>query len=310
MELISEENLKTFKKDGILVIENVLSEDEVQQARSSLHNDLKLRGLDHQKIINMEIEPPRDIRKKGNASDIFYSKWKMIDIHLNKNIYQYPLELMRKTFGIKEKGFDHPYSKFNNILCYIDRVCWRLPDHILTEGGLGLHLDRNPVYPYTSDYKWRPIQAFVALTDHYNNESGGLKVVKGFHNEIDEYFKGSTVAKNEKGSFFRMNNPSHEKLNKRCETVYVPKGSLVMWDNRLPHATCDKLISNDSREVVYLGYLPDIELNRKYCQKQLKAIEENKIPPAYSKDENDMYNYSIDWDFNQLDQEQLKMMCK
>ncbi len=29
-------------------------------------------------------------------------------------------------------------------LVYFDRICWRLPDHIQSEGGLGLHLDLNP----------------------------------------------------------------------------------------------------------------------------------------------------------------------
>ena len=34
------------------------------------------------------------------------------------------------------------------MLLYIDRVCYRLPDSVQAEGGLGLHLDRNPLDPY------------------------------------------------------------------------------------------------------------------------------------------------------------------
>ena len=36
---------------------------------------------------------------------------------------------------------------------------------------------------------------------------------------------------------------------------------MVLWDYRLPHATSDRLEGSDSREVVYLGFLPSVEVN-------------------------------------------------
>jgi len=173
-------------------------------------------------------------------------------------------------------------------LVYIDRVCWRLPDTIRVEGGLDLHLDRNPFDPYFERLsKWRPIQTFVTLTDHFGPESGGLKVVKGFHNISNDYF-GEIKDKDAStgGEFYRMNSKSHAKLHKKSEAVYAPKGSLVCWDNRLPHATCDKLSGFDTREVVYTGFLPNVELNKKYIANQLLALRKNIIPPAYSNNDN------------------------
>jgi hypothetical protein len=48
-------------------------------------------------------------------------------------------------------------------------VHWRLPDIIKQEGDLSGYFDRNPYDPYlmkSGDLKkWKPIQAFVSLTD-------------------------------------------------------------------------------------------------------------------------------------------------
>lgn len=35
----------------------------------------------------------------------------------------------------------------------------------------------------TNAKKWRPIQSSLVLTDHHGCESGGLKLVKGFHKD-------------------------------------------------------------------------------------------------------------------------------
>lgn len=58
-------------------------------------------------------------------------------------------------------------------------TAYRLPDHIQAEGGLGLHLDRNPYDPYLlcptvtkKLLKYRPIQSWIGLTDHYGSKSG------------------------------------------------------------------------------------------------------------------------------------------
>ena len=63
----------------------------------------------------------------------------------------------------------------------------------------------------------------------------------------------------------------------------MPKGSLVLWDNRLPHATQDKLAGQDTREVVYCAFLPSVDLNRSYCAKQLALLKANR-PPTFAPD--------------------------
>lgn len=283
-----EDNINEFINDGVTVIENVFSDDEIDTIRKQLHDQLRSIGIEHEKILSGEIKPSSDVRIKAKPSRIFYNKWK-IDAHTNPKVYHCMKALMDRTYasGV-EPGFEHPMGESTDILAYIDRICYRTPDHIRAEGGLSLHLDRNPIDPYllkSNTLKmWRPIQAFIALTDQYGSESGGLRVVKGFHNEIDEYFENNTEDINNKGCFFRFNSKSHAKLEKRCQPVDVRRGSIVCWDNRIPHATAQKFTSHDTREVIYINYIPDVKLNVKYIKDQLHHIKQNISPPAYCDD--------------------------
>ena len=152
------------------------------------------------------------------------------------------------------------------------------------EDGLGLHLDRNPSDPYLLNNgglkKWRPIQSFISLTDQYGSGGGGIKVVSGFHKQLDESF--INYHQEGGGEFCRLNNKIHCKLHKKLEPLNVPKGSIVFFDNRLPHATCDNLSGNDTREVIYFSYIPCVKQNAKYLLSQTEHFIKELIPPMYS----------------------------
>lgn len=280
---LTEEQLDEFRENGVLVIDNVFSEAEVSETRTAFHAHLSALGIDHDAILAGEKIPDTGPRIKSPISRIFYPKWKLLNIHLHPKLTTLAEDLLVKTFGRKEKNFEHPYEEFSSILAYVDRVCWRLPDSIRAEGGLGLHLDRDPADPYLENNgglrRWRPIQSLVCLTDHFHGDSGGLRLVPGFHNRIDEYFKGKSSGNG--GEFFRMNNVQHDTLQKQCRPVIASAGSVIFWDNRLPHATASHLSGYDTREVVYTGFLPNIKLNKKYIATQLQAVLKNVVPPAY-----------------------------
>lgn len=308
--MLSQEQIDEYKRDGIIVIENILTDAEVEQARTGLHNQLLEHDIDHYGILTGNQVMDEGPRLKSVSSRFFYNKWKM-DVCLHENVYNAMKHLMNETYSSgKTSGFEHTLGPSNDVLAYIDRVCWRLPDYIRSEGGLNLHLDRNTVDPYLLKSgglkKWKPIQAFVTLTDHYGSESGGLKVVKGFHREIDSYFAKNTVPEMEGGGeFYRMDSPAHTLLSKRVQPINAPKGSLVCWDNKLPHATCHKLDGFDTREVVYVGFMPDIEINKTYCQKQLYNIKANIPPPMYLDGRN---LADRNWTDNDLSKSQLRML--
>jgi hypothetical protein len=300
--MLSDEQILEFKTTGCLVIPNVLTEIEVQIARQNFHVQLKSLGIDHDKILRREVVHQEGPRIKSKVARIFYAKWKLLDVMMHPLVCRAFDEIMEATYRTNEVvNFTHPFGKSTNNHVFIDRVCWRLPDSIRAEGGLGLHLDRNPFDPYSYVSHFRPIQGFLALTDHFTSTAGGLKVVKGFHMEINEYFQTKKEQKSDVcgGAFYRMNGTVHAKLAKRCEPVFVPNGSLVLWDNRIPHATCDKLDSSDTREVVYCSFLPNVKFNQDYIHKQLLCLRNNCPPPAYH-DRNHSEKVDRNWNETEL----------
>lgn len=297
MSLLTPEHVATYLRDGIVVIENVISDEQVEKIRDELHRDLLKYGIDHDALLSGTVEAPEGARIKSDASNIFYGRYKL-DLHLSEPIYRAYLDLMTHTYLSGDvPGFEHPFGRCTDVLPYIDRICYRLPDHIRAEGGLKLHIDRDPT-KYCSK-KFRPIQGFVTLTDHYGSQSGGLKVVKGFHRVFESYF-GKTTDELCPGDFFRMHGHEHAKIQRDCEPINAPRGSLIMWDNRLPHETCEKLESFDTREVVYLSYLPNTKINIGYHERQRENFVANMLPPSCAAPDKGDRDYEIselnDWE--------------
>jgi len=231
-----------------------------------------------------------------------------LGVHLNPRVVSAIRALLNATFlaPLSSGSYPGPATTIAlpDILAYIDRVCYRLPNAIRNEKGLDLHLDRHPTLPFAHIKKWRPIQAFVTLTDHWGGSTGGLQVVPGFHRKIDEYFAKGPEIKDAAGEFYRMTDHSHDRLRKDLVTVQAPKGSLVCWDNRVAHATCSRLTGRDSREVVFVGFLPDVEVNRAYVREQYRCMLRGLSPPAYDA----VPVRGPDWKPDDLSEEQRRML--
>lgn len=86
--------------------------------------------------------------------------------------------IWKHTFAEGVSGFETPFTGFNPLkgYSYIDRLNYRLPDSVSAQGGLGLHVDCNPLQIYDDERKWRPIQASLALTDSMTSSSGECKI--------------------------------------------------------------------------------------------------------------------------------------
>jgi len=285
-----------FHSDGVMVFEGVLTPQEVQHARDSLHQNLQDRGVHH-------LSPDSSGgRLKSAASNLFYPGWKVLGVHLHPKVVERVQALHEATYLSHDPdmvaAYPRPFPVLSNTLYpFLDRVCYRLPDCIQAQGGLGLHIDNRPSLDLATLKKWRPIQGFVALTDHFTAQHGGLKVVRGFHRQFDDFFQDYDGPV-EAGEFFRMTSVKYAKLQRQCQFVYAPAGSLVCWDNRTPHATCDVLSGHDSREVVYASFLPDCDLNRHYAREQWRALTQRQPPPAFL-DAADDHAFGLDWDVSQ-----------
>jgi hypothetical protein len=163
------------------------------------------------------------------------------------------------------------------------------------------HLDCCPESLYEGTAKWRPIQCFVSLTDNLEANTGGFEAVRdGFHRSFDEWARhrpptavfvkrktehnnNSTSTRVEEfhtaaclGEYTHIRPKEDADVMRRVAHIPVRAGSAVFWDNRVPHANAYRNDSNVARAVVYCSFLPDIELNRRYVQNQLKAWQSGR----------------------------------
>uniref|UniRef100_A0A7S1E717 Uncharacterized protein n=1 Tax=Hemiselmis andersenii TaxID=464988 RepID=A0A7S1E717_HEMAN len=87
---------------------------------------------------------------------------------------------------------------------------------------------------------------------------------------------------NAENEFFSFAQRVHEPVVERVKHVRVPKGSLVMWDWRIPHRNAEQHFGSIPRSVIYTGYLPDVQINRDYAKDQLANFEAFEPPPDFA----------------------------
>lgn len=321
--MLSKTQIESYKSNGVLVVPEIFSSEEVKRIRNNMHQYMLDRhGIDHEKVLSGDkemIEKLGEPRIKSPMRNTFYAGWKLLDVNCDNRIYEVFKEIFAATYAIQAEGFEHVFGNFDpsDLGVYIDRVCYRTPDHIREEGGLAPHLDRNPFDPYLQNikgglYRWRPIQALVTLVDHYGGESGGLRCVNGFHREIDNYFKEYQESELRAGEFYRLVSNKHTGLYKRCQPINAPAGSLILFDNRIVHSTCNKCISMDTREVIYGCFIPMVKLNQVYMSQQLQELVGNRRPPAYkirANDEPDIGDRDFEIDSLSYFQKQILGFC-
>ncbi len=104
----------------------------------------------------------------------------------------------------------------------------------------------------------------------------------------------------------------HTSLSKKLEPINASKGSLVFFDNRLPHATCAKLYGHDTREVIYFSFIPKIALNVAYNEQQIVNLRQNIPPPMYCNKHGNDGGKDIrcdkDWSEDELSEFQLELL--
>ena len=119
------------------------------------------------------------------------------------------------------------------------------------------------------------------------------------HTKITEYVNTPENAHLKCRSFTRLDKCGD--LLRRQVPVLAPAGSILLWDNRLPHATAPHHFGPDTREVLFMTYLPNVPRNKQYAQHQLANYLNRQLPPDFSKQENcPMSDDAWRHDFTQL----------
>ena len=224
---LTKEQKETFLRDGVLVVENILSPEEVERARCGLNDTLRRHNVDPQDLqhTSKKLRLLSSTNGSGGVLDVFYAAWKM-DIATNEKLLSVIAQLWDVGFGTcseTTKDYDdfrrHPHGPFdvNKAYIYIDRIGYRIPTKLSEEVGsqhgeentqeahssskkrrnwplqrsLTPHLDCCPQTILENDVtivsKWRPLQSFVSLTDNLEPNTGGFEAVPGFHRQFNEW---------------------------------------------------------------------------------------------------------------------------
>jgi hypothetical protein len=222
---LSEDQLQSFLIDGVLVVDNILTQEELKLAQNGLKMSLMLHGVDTDDLqtTGLNLRNLSSTNGSGGVLDLYYEDWRL-NVAMNEKLFQCTTELWQASFCHKGEAFDdlpeeeqfrwHPFGTFdcNKGFVYMDRVGFRIPTELALQLGQRLeniestkikrrkkfpiqrcltpHLDCCPETFLSSDKtKWRPIQCMVSLTDNEEENTGGFETAKGFHREFGHWAK-------------------------------------------------------------------------------------------------------------------------
>ncbi|GAB9463664.1 hypothetical protein Gpo141_00001114 [Globisporangium polare] len=303
---LTQEQIDEFMRNGVVVIPNVLTPEEVAAARAGLHGELAKYDVDPNDLVATgdNLKKLSSTGGAGGILDLFYPSWRLC-VAENDKVFAAMSDLWSATYAQNHPDFRHPHGDFNGKqgFMYINRVCYRVADTISKMHGakksrpmqrsLTPHLDCCPTDPFNSGKdipRWRPIQCITVLTDNLEKNTGGFEAVKGFHKEFESYFADQERRALEQeelngtrpqvclGDFSPLRMQEDRDVISRYEHVNCEAGSVIFFDWRIPHANSYKHTGSVPREVVYTGFLPDVSVNQVYIQEQLRRYRLRLLP--------------------------------
>lgn len=212
---------KSLEEKGYAVVKNVLTPEEVKQARAMFDEwRASVPNLDKQH----NIVDPHGIYKHHEVGHQKHAWF----IRTRPNVQ----EVFKKFWDTDELVVSFDGS------CYIDKGC-RKKDKCWT------HTDQAP-----NSVGLKCIQGFVALTE---NKERTLVVYEGTHLEHEKYFKENGI----KGTknWFKFDENYVASLKAKRRVLHVPAGALVLWESRSYHQN-QYGNPGEERLVQYVSYLP------------------------------------------------------
>ena len=236
---------KCLKEDGYMVIPNVLSDDEVEEAR---------KMFDHW-------------RGSVNNLDVFHRK---IDPH---GIYKYhQAGHQRFAWFIRTRLEVQKIFKFllntDDMIVSYDGCCY-IPQDEKRKDKCWTHTDQAPKTKGVASY-----QGFISLTD---NKERTLQVYTGSHNLHEKYFKdrGLTGSKN----WNLIDETYLKEIEDKKTKLQVKKGDLVIWESRVFHQNTYGKPNSEERLVQYVSFMArNNPRNTKHNQeKRIKYFNEKRM---------------------------------
>lgn len=280
-----EEILSFFEKHGVVVVANVITEPECGRSVDDVWTFL-------QNMYNPKIQRDQpDTWGTGwprfsNMGILGNDRWlypQACDNRQNPNIYHVFRTLLgdhELMVNITRAGLMRPTKDvfFPSLNKTEDREGWKT----LSEW---LHLDMNPLTGRATTYGFenvgeshnecskdpfeaqnksinngmriRKLQGILALAD-CREENGGFHAVPGFQHFIQTWTKQNEqvcLDSNKGGDPTTVQIPENDPIRQHIQRMPIRKGSLLVWDSRLPHGNYPNN-SNAMRIVQYLHMAP------------------------------------------------------
>jgi hypothetical protein len=237
---LSDAQVQEYMEYGVLVVDGLLSGEEVACSLDGLKETLRQHGVEalavDDEVSARAFSKLSSTNGSGGVLDLFYEEWKF-EISTNSKLFAMTRQLWAAAYchdgetkhqlAQDELYRWHPFGSFDcsRGYAYIDRVGYRLPSDLAQHMGdrlrperkkkaravqrsLTPHLDCCPSSMYHDSPKWRPIQCFVSLSDSLEPNHGGFEAAKGFHREFDAWAAtrppGRTTYGNSDGSIHEI----------------------------------------------------------------------------------------------------------
>ncbi|CAF0937034.1 unnamed protein product [Adineta steineri] len=280
-----EEILTFFEKHGVVVVSNVLSDEQCQRSVDEVWlflQEMYNQNIDRNKPETWSSGWP-SFSKIGIVGNERWLYPQACDNRQNPNIYQVFRTLLGENeliVNITRAGLMRPTKNifFSSLNKTEDREAWKT----ISEW---LHLDMNPLTGRTTTYGFehvgeghfdsskdpdtamnnpvnngmriRKLQGILALAD-CREEDGGFHAVPGFQHFIETWTKQNKqicIDANQSGDPTTVQIPQDDPIRQYIQRMPIRKGSLLVWDSRLPHGNYPNN-SSSMRIVQYLHMAP------------------------------------------------------
>lgn len=154
---LNQSQIETYLKDGVLVVDNIFSEAELDEAKNGLIQSLRMRGIKSFDVNDEEsafaFQKLSSTNGSGGVLDIFHDDWKLKLIATHPKLFSITQQLWKAGYNCGGQSKEslpghqqfqwHPYGgdvDFENKgYCYIDRVGYRIPTELAQEWGDRIH---------------------------------------------------------------------------------------------------------------------------------------------------------------------------
>lgn len=232
---------KNLQKNGYSIVENVLNEEEINQALLYFHE--WLNSYEQIKLTHNNISPHGIIKfyEIGHQKHAWY-------IRTRKNI----LDIYKYLWNTEE------------LVVSYDGACW-IDKQVSKKDTIWTHSDQAP-----NKNNFECYQSFVSLTE---NQERTFIVYEGSHLLHEKYVKEKNLT--HKNNWFLIDKEYLEKIQNTKKILHVKPGTLVIWDSRTFHQN-QYGKSGEERIVQYISYLPKNNLTKKMKEKRLKYFMERR----------------------------------